>query len=131
MTRPRRGSVPVELSLVLPVFVALLFATLDWSIGLVQHVTLTLAVQHGARAAQGLPLAMDPEGVATTATLDWAASYGLDPAGITVTVNVIPDEAEGDISVAATKDFVPPVGLLPTPATLGATWTGLYYGDLY
>ena len=81
-----RGAVAVELALVLPVLVLLLWGIIEFGRGYSDRVQLTAAVRDGARAA-ALSSSTDPAAVLTAAqTATRNAAAGLTPGSIVVTV---------------------------------------------
>lgn len=93
-SRSERGQSLVEFAMVLPLFLVLIFAIVDFGIGFQQHITLTNAAREGAR--YGITGKTSKE--ITNRVKDTAA--GMDP-----TVNVVGAQGPSgtELEVTATK----------------------------
>lgn len=127
----RRGAAALEFALSAGVLLVLLFAILDWSWFLFQYMTLTVATQRGTRIAAGIVTEEDPAGQAEAATLAWIAEYGLDPASVDVQASSTEGPTGPEVTVLATLDFQPLVGLAPSPELVRAGSAGVWYGWVY
>ncbi|GDX80346.1 hypothetical protein LBMAG42_21570 [Deltaproteobacteria bacterium] len=127
----KRGSTAIEFSLILPVLLLLLAGIIDWAWFLFQQAAFVVATAHGARLAAGLAGETDPTTAATTEVRAWLDAFAVDGSGATVAVLVVPDGLTGTVHVSATLAHDPLFGLAGTPAQMGATADGVYYGGIY
>lgn len=115
--RDEKGAAAVELALVLPILVLLLFGVIEFGRGYNAKVELTAAVREGARAAalsSGDPVA---------ATRN--AAPGLTPASLAVTVvTPCPPTGTGNTTVKATYPFTYSIPFFGT-ATFSLKATGV------
>jgi Flp pilus assembly protein TadG len=119
---PERGGTVVEFAIVLPLFVALLFGTIDYAWYLYQKFTLASAVQSGVRAALAVKETDNPD--AWQAAVDAAkAALGQSGAIAPLSVSFGPAAALRYTGVRPTRaltltgqfTFTPLVGLVPMP----------------
>ena len=114
--RRSEGQTMVELALVLPVLVTMLFGIIQFGIIFNNYVTLTDATRAGARKAAVSRFESDPAGVAEDAVRDSAAN--LDEDGLEVAVAASPGwEHAGEVTVTATYPFE--INLFGFPVTSG------------
>ena len=117
--RRQRGLVVVELSIVLPLIILIMFATAELGRALFQYTTLTKAVESGARyysSAVNDPFVVGDPGSITRNLVVFADPAGTGDAVLPgfgtgdVTVGGVVDD---HISVSADYDFKPIIGKLP------------------
>ena len=101
--REERGQSMTELTLVLPVLLMILFAIVQLGIVFNRYVALTDAVRAGARTAAVSRLAPSP--VPDTIARVKAASGGLDPLKVNVTVSPPVFVHGEDVTVTATYPY--------------------------
>jgi Flp pilus assembly protein TadG len=129
--RTRRGTTALEFALVFPLAMLLLAGIVDWAWFMFQELTMVVATGRGSRIAGGLPDESDPTGTAETSTRTWMSAYGLDGDAATVDASIDSASDPQVVTVTASLDFTPLIGMVPTPDEVQASSSGVYYGDYY
>jgi Flp pilus assembly protein TadG len=121
--RGERGAVAVELALVLPLLMVLVFGVIDFGRLFNAQVTLTQAAREGSRVAAVCANASPPNcGTVTSRTM--AAAPNLD--GMTVDVEQLcPAGLDAVVTVEWTMTFSNVLGLIPGFPTTSKTLTGV------
>ncbi len=119
----------MELALLLPILLAMLFGVVDWSWYMYQSLAVTTAAQRGARMASGASTEDGPEAVATDAVRTALAEHGLDSVGAIVTATTVTRPYGDVVVVEIDLPFAPIVGLTGVPGKLHGRATASWYGD--
>jgi len=113
-----RGAAAVEMALVLPMLIALVFGIIEFGRAYNAKLELSSAVREGARSlAIGTPLAQ------ITTTVSNAAA-GLDPTKLTITTSGSPCAPGGNATVTASYPFTYTIPPFFTQATTTLTASG-------
>lgn len=106
------GAAAVELALVLPILLFIVFATIDVGRLIETQVTLTQAAREGVRVwALGNGTSTGPSTADVQAAVDEAAAP-LSAGSVTATTDACTSNARTDVSVAYTFHFITPVGAI-------------------
>jgi Flp pilus assembly protein TadG len=118
----RRGAAAVEFALTLPILLAVGSAVLDYAWYLNQAADVLSAVREGTRYGATIAQDDDPTVVAVARTHVALANYNLscsDPACVEASLGEV--EGMTTVEVRAEITYTPVIGLVPTPATMGAS----------
>ena len=126
--RSARGQSLAEFAMVLPIFLILIFAVIDFGMGLRSYISLTNATREGARyAAVGNPAGAYPIDCATGTTVVGRVCAGMEGLNLDNLEGVSVTYPEGqnpgnDVSVAAqyTYEYITPLGDLMDFMSAGA-----------
>lgn len=129
MRPPRRGGTALEMALILPVALVLVFALMDWGWYLFHRMTVTRAVQQSLRTSACLELSAGPEDAARAEALRWLSVTGLNPDEADVLVELRPSPIGEVLRVEMSLPFEPLIGLVPMPPKVRDVATAAWYGD--
>jgi Flp pilus assembly protein TadG len=119
----RRGSNTVEFALVTPLLLAMVSGIVDYSWFFTNQTGMVYAVREGTRTGALCAQGGDPEDAAIMSVVaELEGQEVVGDANITATLSNDPYPTQ-TITVSANADWVPLIGLLPTPAKISATWT--------
>jgi TadE-like protein len=117
-----RGGAAVEFALVLPIFLAVLFAIVDYGWFFYQRFTLAAAIRDGVRHGASFPMKSDPYGTAKQRAIDDLSLSGspINPNNVawgpaTTYTGSSPDEF---MTLQGTMPFVPLVGFVKLPPSM-------------
>lgn len=125
----RRGSVAVELALLVPVLLVLLVGSLEWGRVLEAQVALTQVARDAALAGARAGVDGDPAGVAEARARAALAALGRDGAGADVLVEAVPLSVGDAVRVRVTTPYAGGSTLVPVPAQLSAAVTARVEGQ--
>lgn len=127
LRRDRRGSNLIEFALILPVYVFLMVAIMDFSWFFYIRSTVVNAVRDGCRAGAVISPADNPGAVAEAAMRDFLATWGSDcnnaGTNCVFTISSSGLSPEERLNCAISVDFTPLVGIVPTPESTVASAT--------
>ena len=119
--RDQQGQTMTEFALVLPIFITLLFAIIQFGIAFNNYVTLTDAVRAGARTAAVSRSVSDPEGAVATAVDTASADLDTSKVDVDVKSNWGPGD---DVTVTAKYPYsISLFGLIVSSGDLKSTVT--------
>jgi TadE-like protein len=117
-----RGGAAVEFALVLPIFLAVLFAMIDYGWYFYQRFTLAAAIRDGIHQGAAVQMSSDPCGTAITAAKADLSLAGSPINPTNVTWNLCPNYSGSSptqfMSMTGTMNFTPLVGFVKLPAKL-------------
>ena len=122
----RRGAAAIELALILPVLLAMIFGIIDWSYYLYERLNVGVVANRGVRLAAGNAA---PGALATATVCEALPFYALACADGAVTTVVVSHPSGSALELTIALPFDPPVGLIPTPHGFHVTATTSWYGD--
>jgi hypothetical protein len=122
----RRGVAAIELALILPVLLAMIFGIIDWSYYLYERLNVGVVANRGVRLAAGNAA---PGALATATVCEALPFYALECGDGTVTALVVSHPSGSALELNIALPFDPPVGLIPTPNGLRVTASTSWYGD--
>ena len=125
----RRGSVAVELALLLPVLLVLLVGALEWGRVLEAQVAIVQVARDGALAGARAGADGDPAGVAEARARAGLAALGRDAGAAEVVVAAMPLSVGDAIQVTITTPYAGGSTLVPVPAQLSAAVTARLEGS--
>lgn len=125
MRSRRRGASAVELALILPVLLSLLFGIIDWSLYMYEGMNVSVVANRGVRLAAGNE---DPTAVALASMCEALLTHRMACEDGTVNAVVLDLPSGSVLEVTLSLPFDPAIGLIPTPGTLSARATTSWYG---
>jgi Flp pilus assembly protein TadG len=125
--RRQHGGAAVEFAIVLPLFCAVVFGTIDYGWYFYQRFTLAAAIRDGIRYGVTVPLASDPWTTAQTRAAADLASGAISSGSVTWGPSIkysgaAPIEL---VTLSGTLTFRPLVGFVPLPSTMSYSMTML------
>lgn len=127
-SRATTGAAAVEFALILPVFMPIVAGLMDWSWYMYEWMSVDMAVNHGVRL--GASVNTSPELTALAAVQSGLTARRVEWEGSNLTATKELVSGGYVVKVVAVIPYAPPVGLVPTPDSLGCTASVAWYGDL-
>lgn len=120
--RSRTGAAAIEFALTLVVYVFLFFGIIDWAWLFYRRAQVLDAVLVGCREAVTVSQSSTPGPTETAVSTveDALTTWGFDANAATITATTEGTSPEEVLVVGASIPFDPPIGWVPTPATLQA-----------
>jgi hypothetical protein len=122
-----RGGAAVEFALVLPIFLAVLFAMIDYGWYFYQRFTLAAAIRDGIHQGAAVQMSLDPCGTAITAAKADLSLSGSPINPTNVTWNICPSYSGSSpnqfMTMTGTMNFTPLVGFVKLPAKMSFQMT--------
>jgi Flp pilus assembly protein TadG len=125
--RRQRGGAAVEFAIVLPLFCAVVFGTIDYGWYFYQRFTLAAAIRDGIRYGVTVPYASDPWTTAQTRAIADLASGAISSSSVTWGPSIKYSGAAPTqlVTLSGTLTFRPLVGFVPLPSTMSYSMTML------
>ncbi|HEV3033085.1 MAG TPA: TadE family protein [Polyangia bacterium] len=124
-----RGGAAVEFALVLPIFLAVLFAMIDYGWYFYQRFTLAAAIRDGIHQGAAVQMSLDPCGTAITAAKADLSLAGSPINPTNVNWNLCPSYSGSSpnqfMTISGDMNFTPLVGFVKLPAKLSFQMTTL------
>lgn len=118
LTRKAPGVAAVEFALILPIFLTILFAVMDFGWMFFQQLVITSAARAGARAGALAATDSEAPSAAQEAVIQYISENGLGTGGVSVTAPVQTGATPKTITVTVTMQFDPLIGVLFLPDSI-------------
>jgi Flp pilus assembly protein TadG len=121
----QRGGAAVEFALILPLFLTLVFGTMEYGWVFYQHFGMASAVRDGLRL--GVTISQnatpDPKTSAVKRTQDLLAGVGISPTSVTINAKYTGASPSKTMTLSATMLYKPLIGFVPTPKNIAYAMT--------